>query len=125
MHSFYIKTAKMTPQRIMILGLPGAGKSTFASQLAQQLNLPLYHLDKYFFVRNWVERDREEFLHIQQQWVDQDRWIIDGNALNSLEMRYRQADLVLYFCKPRALCMLRLIHRRLFKSALIQDRAEG
>lgn len=51
--------------KIMVFGLPGSGKSTFATKLAQSLNLPIYHLDRHFYVENWVERDYQEFLEIQ------------------------------------------------------------
>jgi len=109
----------------MIFGLPGSGKSTLAMTLSQSLKLPFYHLDKYFYVENWVERDKKDFLTIQQKLVEQDTWIIDGNAIRSLEMRYARADLVLYFCVPRPLCLGRLIKRRFFKDTSIQDRAKG
>jgi adenylate kinase family enzyme len=112
-------------QRIMIFGLPGSGKSTFAVHLAHRLKLPLHHLDKHFYIENWVERDKEQFLNIQQNLVNQDRWIIDGNAIRSLEMRYSRADLVLYFATSRPICFGRLIKRRFFKNKYIQDRAEG
>lgn len=112
----------MTHKRIMIFGLPGSGKSTFAHHLATQLNYPLYHLDKYYFVENWVEREKESFLKLQQSLVEQDRWIIDGNGLRSLDMRYKRAELVLYFCPPRPLCFLRLLRRRITGSSFA-DRA--
>ena len=48
--------------RIMIFGRPGSGKTTFAYELSKKLNLPLYHLDKYFFTANWVQRDYQEFV---------------------------------------------------------------
>lgn len=115
----------MVYQRIMIFGLPGSGKSTFAVHLARQLNLPLYHLDKHFFVENWVEREKAGFLNLQQEIVNKNRWIIDGNAIGSLEMRYARADLVLYFRISRPLCLKRLVQRRFFKDLSIQDRAEG
>ena len=52
-------------KRIMIFGLPGSGKSTFAVRLARLLHLPVVHLDKYFFIHNWNKRDHEDFLKIQ------------------------------------------------------------
>ena len=64
----------------MIFGRPGSGKSTFAHDLHKITGLPLHHLDKHFFTRNWVERDKQEFLDIQQSIVDTDSWIIDGNT---------------------------------------------
>jgi adenylate kinase family enzyme len=115
----------MRYKRIMIFGLPGSGKSTFALTLSQTLKLPLYHLDKYFYVENWAERDKKDFLNIQNTLVEKDTWIIDGNAVRSLEMRYRRADLALYFCAPRLVCLSRLIQRRLLKNTSIKDRASG
>jgi adenylate kinase family enzyme len=53
----------------MVFGLPGSGKSTFATQLAYSLGLPIYHLDKYFYVGNWVEREYQEFLDIQKNYA--------------------------------------------------------
>jgi len=35
-------------QKIIIIGCPGAGKSTLATKLTKHFNYPLYHLDKIF-----------------------------------------------------------------------------
>lgn len=111
--------------RICIFGRPGSGKSTFALKLHTKKQLPLYHLDKYFYRENWIERDYQEFLAIQQELVSQDRWIIDGNSLQSLEMRYARADICLYFNYSRWLCLFRLFKRLIFKDSAIKDRAQG
>lgn len=50
-------------QRIMIIGRPGSGKSTFSVMLQKSLNIPLFHLDKYFFIADWVPREYENFCH--------------------------------------------------------------
>ncbi len=115
----------MNCQRIMIFGLPGSGKSTFSIELAKALNIPVYHLDKHFFIHGWIDRNKDEFLEIQTKLVSQDKWVIDGNALSSLELRYARADLVLYFCVQRPLCLIRLIKRRFQKNRGVDDRAEG
>lgn len=114
-----------SPQRIMIFGRPGSGKSTFAYQLHQIIKLPLYHLDKFFFISNWNERNHQEFIDLQKSFVNQERWIIDGNNLKSLEMRYAKADLVLYFNYSRRICYPRVLKRLWKKDLLIDDRAQG
>lgn len=70
-------------RRIAIVGRPGGGKSTFAIQLAQTLDIPVFHVDKIFFTDHWVERKKEDFLKLHTEWINQPTWIIDGNALNS------------------------------------------
>ena len=111
--------------KIAIFGRSGSGKSTLALSLSKKLKLPLYHLDRYFFEANWVERNYQEFLKIQQEIVDSEKWIIDGNSLQSLEMRYSKADLVLFLNYPRWKCYLRVFKRLFSKDKEIQDRAEG
>ena len=83
--------------KITIFGRPGSGKSTFAVYLHNKTEIPLYHLDKYFFVSNWEEQDYETFISFQESIVKQNSWIIDGNSLDSLQMRYQHAELVLFF----------------------------
>jgi adenylate kinase family enzyme len=89
------------------------------------LHLPLFHLDKYFFVSGWQERNYEEFLDIQKDLVEQEYWVIDGNATRSLEMRFSRADTVLYFRFNRLLCLWRIFKRLINKNPHISDRAEG
>jgi adenylate kinase family enzyme len=111
--------------RICIFGRPGSGKSTFALKLHKKMSLPVYHLDRYFFVANWVARDYEEFLLAQHDIVDQDQWIVDGNSLQSLEIRYARAQICLYFNYSRWICLFRIIKRFFTKDSAIKDRAEG
>lgn len=113
-----------TSPRIIIFGRPGGGKSSFALQLHQATDIPLHHLDAHFYESNWIERDYEEFLEIQQKIVDQDQWIIDGNMGKSLDMRYRRATHFLHFNYPLWMCYYRIIKRRLWdKNPNIKDRA--
>jgi adenylate kinase family enzyme len=48
-------------ERILIIGPPGAGKSTLAIKLAEKTKLPLVHLDRLFWNPGWVDSDRSEF----------------------------------------------------------------
>ncbi len=92
-------------KRIMIIDRPGSGKSTFAVQLQKKLKVPLFHLDKYFFEKNWIESNYQEFLSLQKEMISNPGWIIDGNSTKSYEMRYKKAELCLYFNFPRLLCI--------------------
>lgn len=109
----------------MIFGRPGSGKSTLALRLHNLTQIPLHHLDKHFYESDWIERDYQEFIKIQQSMVDTPSWIIDGNSTKSLEMRYSRADLVLYFNFPRFICYWRILKRLFVRDIGIKDRAEG
>ena len=107
-----------------ITGASGSGKSTFAVKLHKATGIPPYHLDKYFYSENWVERNYQEFLTIQQEFVDQEQWIIDGNSIKSLDIRWARATIVLYFNYPLLLCYWRVFKRLFSKDPHIDDRAQ-
>lgn len=111
--------------RICIFGRPGSGKSTFAFKLHQKIGLPVYYLDQFYFKENWAKSDYQQFLAMQHDIVDQNQWIIDGNCLKSLQIRYERADIVLYFNYFRLVCLFRLIKRLFSKDLAIKDRALG
>ena len=113
---------EQTVKRIAIFGRPGSGKSVFAESLCKALDVPLYNLDCYYFGANWAVRNKAQFLSWQQGVVDQDRWILDGNNVDSLEMRYARADVAIYFNRSRLLCYWRVIKRRLSSRERASDR---
>ena len=81
----------------MIFGRSGSGKSTVSLDLHRLTGLPLYHVDRYSHLAHWIKRPSKDFLAIQKNIVEQDKWIFDGNSIYSLEMRYSRAQLCLYF----------------------------
>lgn len=59
----------MTQRRILVFGHAGSGKSTFSKEISNTLNLPLFHLDRYFFTHGWHERDKQELHGIRQNII--------------------------------------------------------
>lgn len=113
-------------KRIMVFGRPGSGKSTFSWWLSQKSSIPVFHLDRFFYQAGWKERDYQMYLADLESFVARDQWIIDGNNFKSFELRYKRADLILYFCYPLATCYWRIFKRKFFfKDASIYDRAYG
>jgi adenylate kinase family enzyme len=64
-------------------------------------------------------------MNIQQEIVNYEAWIIDGNNTKSLETRYSKADLCLYFNLPKIICLWRIFKRIFHDRSHIDDRAEG
>lgn len=117
-------------QKIIIFGLPGAGKTTFSQWLTQQTGIPVFHLDKYFFLHDWQERSKAEFLAIQKKLLEGEQWIIECNCMHSLELRTSKADTILYFCFNRWVCLYRILkrfvsRRFLNRSTTYGDRTTG
>ena len=100
-------------KRIVIIGSNGAGKSTFARQLSEKLNIPATHLDQLYWCGNWQVVPHDVFLERVEQVMQAPSWIIDGNNLRSLDKRLEKADTLFWLELPPALCVWNVIKREL------------
>ena len=92
-------------QKIIIIGCPGAGKSTFSRALQGKTGLPLIHLDMLFWNADKTNVSREEFDQKLSRILKQDKWIIDGNYGRTLEMRLQECDTVFLLDFPVSVCL--------------------
>jgi adenylate kinase family enzyme len=105
-------------KRILILGAPGAGKSTLACHLFKNLKKPIISLDQYYWQNNWKPISHEAFLSICVDLVKKDQWIMEGNFGMTFDVRWSRADMVIFLDPSPWLCFLRQLKRFLFpKSA--------
>jgi adenylate kinase family enzyme len=98
--------------RVLVIGAGGAGKSTFAAQLAQRTGLPLIHLDREYWREGWIETPKDEWTAKIDALVAQERWIIDGNFGGTMERRLAACDTVVFLDLSRWLCLWRVLLRR-------------
>ena len=101
----------MNIKRIAIIGNAGSDKSVLAQKLHQILNLPVYHLDQYFWKPHWTHPNLDEYKLIHDALCDKDRWIIDGMNLRVLEYRIQKADMIIFLDIPRYICFWRIFKR--------------
>lgn len=92
-------------KRVIVIGCPGSGKTTFAEKLSIRTGLPLYYLDAIWHKPDKTHIAREEFdLKIHEIFAT-DRWIIDGNYGRTVEMRLQACDAVFLFDLPTEVCL--------------------
>lgn len=91
--------------KVIIIGCPGAGKSTFAKALQQKTSLPLFHLDMLFWNKDKTHVSREVFDHRLDNVLLQENWIIDGNYGRTLEKRLKMCDTVFLLDFPVDICL--------------------
>lgn len=108
-------------KRIAIVGPPGSGKSTFASDLQSVINLPLCHLDDLYWLPGWRRPDPKEFAASQRQIASQERWIIDGNYIDTLSIRIARADTVCVFDVSAIVAVRGFVARALSRAAGRRD----
>lgn len=99
------------PRRIAIVGNAGAGKSRLAVQVSAATNLPVFHLDRYFWSAGWVMVEAETFDARHADLIAQPVWVIDGNFSRTLATRAGAADLVILFDLPRWQCLWGVLKR--------------
>ena len=92
-------------KKVIIIGCPGSGKTTFAKKLHEATGLPLYHLDTIWHKPDKTHISREEFDARIQEIFAEDSWIIDGNYSRTIEMRLRECDTVFLFDLPTDVCL--------------------
>lgn len=92
-------------KRVIVIGSPGAGKSTFARKLRDATDLPLYYLDMLWHRPDRTNVSREDFDAALCELVGRDAWIIDGNYLRTLELRLRACDTVFFMDYPVEVCL--------------------
>ena len=112
-------------RRIIVIGSPGAGKSTVSTHLAKIYGLPIFHLDRLYWLPGWKHVSDQEFDSKLNKIITLEDWIIDGNYQRTLEMRYHVADTVIYLDFNRYLCLFRSMKRTIFHKRHRTDITEG
>ena len=92
-------------KKIIVIGCPGSGKTTFAEKLKGKTGLPLYYLDAIWHKPDKTHIPREEFDTRLAEILSQEAWIIDGNYSRTIECRIVACDTVVLFDLPTAVCL--------------------
>lgn len=87
-----------SPQRIAVVGMSGAGKTTFGGQLARLLNYPVIEKDALTWDAGWKRVPKAEFTQRLLAELDSHphQWIFDGNFGKSSDIIWRQADTLIW-----------------------------
>lgn len=91
--------------KVIVIGCPGSGKTTFAEKLQKCTGLPLYYLDAIWHKPDKTHIPREEFDQRISEIFATHEWIIDGNYNRTIEMRLQECDTVFLFDLPAEVCL--------------------
>lgn len=92
-------------KRVLVIGCPGAGKSTFSRRLSAKTGLPIHYLDMIWHKPDRTNISQEEFDERLESILRFDEWIIDGNYLRTLPRRLQECDTVFFFDIPLDDCL--------------------
>ncbi|MBQ2774308.1 MAG: adenylate kinase [Clostridia bacterium] len=92
-------------KKVIIIGCPGSGKTTFAEKLNKCTGLPLFYLDAIWHKPDKTHISRENFDECMSEIFLMPEWIIDGNYNRTIEARLEQCDTVFLFDLPTEICL--------------------
>ncbi len=92
-------------KKVIVIGCPGSGKSTFARRLKSVTGLPIFHLDMMYWNEDRTTISKEMFLDRLGSAMSNSEWIIDGNYMSSMEMRINECDTVFFLDYPTQVCI--------------------
>ena len=92
-------------KRIIVIGCPGSGKSTFSRALHNITGIALYHLDMMYWNADKTTVERSLFHNRLSDALEKDEWIIDGNYGSTMELRLAACDTVFFLDYPLDVCL--------------------
>ena len=99
-------------KKIIVIGCPGSGKSTFARALHQKTGISLFYLDMMYWNADKTTVEKSVFLERLSSAMEQDEWIIDGNYGSTMELRLAACDTVIFLDYPLEVCLDGINERR-------------
>ncbi len=100
-------------KRVVVVGVTGVGKTTFAAALSERLGVPHIELDALYWQPHWTPLDRDEFRARIAAEVARDGWVIDGNYSATRDLVWSSADTLIWLNYPLRLILDRLLRRTL------------
>lgn len=92
-------------KKILVIGCPGSGKSTFSKKLHEITKIPLFHLDLFFWNADKTTVDRTIFNQRLFEILELNDWIIDGNFTATMELRIQKCDTIIFLDYPLEVCL--------------------
>ena len=98
--------------KIIVIGCPGSGKSTFSRALHDKTGIPLYYLDMLYWNTDKTTVGREIFRARLAEVLAKDSYIIDGNYQSTMETRIEKCDTVFFLDYDLETCLSGVLARR-------------
>lgn len=102
---------RLDARRILIYGVTGSGKTTFARKLSEATGIPWTEVDSLTWEPNWTEVPADEQIRRIERIVRGEEWILDTAYGKWLEVPLARTELIIGLDFPRWVSLGRLIGR--------------
>ena len=99
--------------RVIVVGANGAGKTTFANRLADQIATQVIHKDALVLTTSWKRRSEERVQEALLQRLADQRWVLEGGPSILSPTALQRAELIIWLDAPAPLRVWRIIVRSL------------
>jgi len=100
-----------TPQRVLVAGVAGSGKTTLARRLEATIGLPHTEIDALYHGPNW--QPRESFVVEVESFTAEPRWITEWQYRSVRPLLAARADTLVWIDLPTPTTLSRVTRRTL------------
>ena len=111
--------------RVVIIGLPGCGKSTLAQSLATALHCEHIEIDTLYWGPGWEPRSDEVLRREIASRIAPQSWVADGNYSRLRDLLWQRADTLVWLDYALGLTLWRLLWRCLRRGLSREELWEG
>lgn len=113
------------PDRVLVYGVTGSGKSTAATAIGARTGHPVTLVDELTWLPGWVPVAEEEQRRIIGDITAGERWLLDSSYGAWLDLVLPRAELVVGLDYPRWLSFGRLLRRTVSAAITREPRCNG
>lgn len=112
--------------RIVVIGVTGSGKTTFAGHLARLLGIPHIEMDALHWNPDWQESSREDFVKKVEAATGGQAWVMDGNYTSKVaHIVWARADTIIWLDYSFRVTLSRLVVRTIRRVLLGEECCNG
>lgn len=103
-------------RRIVVIGTSCSGKSTLSKRISQNLSIPHYELDNYYWESNWTSITEDKFIQIVKDFTSKNNWVICGNYSAVRDIIWDKSTDIVWIDYPFYLVFYRAIKRSIIRA---------
>ena len=111
--------------RVSVVGVSGAGKSTFGRTLAERIGAPFVEFDSIRHQPGWTELPDEEFAEQVSDATAADAWVVDGNYDEVRSIVVARATDVVWIDPRKAVVMAQVVTRSIHRAVTRRELWNG
>ena len=112
-------------KRVVVIGSSCVGKTTFAKNLAEVLNVKHIEMDLLNWLPEWQERSTEELRSLVKRETSDESWVLDGNYSRVRDITWKRATHIVWLDLSFPTVFYRAVKRTTLRAYTGEDICNG